>query len=699
MIRFFWETPDPVGTISAESSNKGGLDSAINSAIDEEKAAGPGDRAEDRVEGIAEDLNWANNYVSHAHASSLDDVFDRSQDVPLLVLNLSHEEGKPATLSITVPHGAVSATEAYRGRRGMVMYQKNGGKNDQNNRGKNRLLDAQKHHRLFYGHLVEILEKEDVTELRLVSDLFPIQDQWEVVAQEIKSKAVHHDLWDNHDPENLLACVPYTRYWDRCTGKMRISHAVKGTRTFDVSHVYDPKYRVTHKKEPVSDIKMEISVHWDQKIMGYTNIAPQIASCFPKGVMGTLTDRALESGWPETGRTFSSGYFVSESSLKKINDARHPSGIVLPGASEAGEDSQDAQEQSDWIAECSFYEGRLVVGYAYRQKRKEILTYTLQAALPDSEKGRSATIALNVPDFVQHDDAPQWHPMGFYQDKDIVQHEGRIYQYRENGWNAMNGSANRRIGLQRSHEGAEKSQEYWEELPEKTKWLLPIVSPSFFTEKLGKEIFIHSLERAKTALIWGTRCIEDKIRGTIDDLHAITLDDAIVLPVLDNAEQKITGKVVAYTLHMNVMKNMGYVEILGAFPLACQKKSEQDLAQNIDKNIGPHLGSHVDNTENYTTDTIQDITYAWPKKNPPPDTVSETMGQGICKNIVVKNHIQDQLECIKKIKQDMISDQWDPEQVQSKETRITLQFHSLNTKECLEHPIPVQILTPFFYAP
>ena len=64
----------------------------------------------------------------------------------------------------------------------------------------------------------------------------------------------------------------------------------------------------------------------------------------------------------------------------------------------------------------------------------------------------------------------------------------------------------------------------------------------------------------------------------------------------------------------------------------------------------------------------------------------------ICKRIQIFNPLNQQLEYLENIKQKMWGNDWDPSCVQSKETRIRMDFHSLRTTECLEHMIDVHIL-------
>jgi hypothetical protein len=612
-------------------------------------------------------------------------------EIPLIQVTVNHQEGKPATLKMTVPSWSLGNAQNIRGRWGKLTYRgpeklESGSRESeslepesrQSKSGKSQSLDPESldlippEVLIFYGKVSDILEKPGIIEMTLVADKGDFQKDWEMTSQRIMAMGHHHDVWGNADPETLLAAIPYVHYWDRCTGEMTISHVCVGEKKWDLSQQYDPKYRIFRKNTPITHVNVEVSAHWVQMILGYSDIAADIARCFPNGVMGTLTDRAFESAWPESGKIFSSGYFIAESQLTKITDARYPSAIVF----RAQQNADGSKRGLDLVAQCSFYTGQLVVGYMYRQKRKEVLTYQLQAALPEKEEGRTTSIKLALPPFVKNDDLPLWHPLGEYDVGDLVQHEGRVYIHRASEPDTHVLTHHR---LTRTYDGAEKSPPCWEELPEKSKWLLPSVSDSFFKETLGQEIFKHTLERAKTALNWGLRCIEIEVRGTMHDWHNITLNDGIILQKSQDNEEKISGKVVEYTLHMDAVQSCAYVQIKGAFSVALDEKSTHkhpDIQDDLDA---------------YTIQEMDGLSYGWPKKEPSGTGVDQEMRGRIFKKIAIKNTMDQQLKCIKGIQEKMLQSEWDPASVQAKETCITMNFHSLRAKECLEHLVAVQM--------
>jgi hypothetical protein len=609
------------------------------------------------------------------------DTSDKTHLEPLISAVLNHAEGKPATLTITVTEDLMPMAQRWRGQWGRLMYVQPQDAKSNDATSDDPALDvpqpgqngAHPKHLLFYGKTVGFTEKQDQIDIHLISEKAPFKAQWPDVLKEIKAKNKHHELWSEADPETMLCTVPYAWYWDRCTGKLGISHAFKGHKTWDLSDQYDPKYYVVQKNEPLSQINVQISALWDQSILDYVDVAPEIAKHFHNGVIGTLTDRALESAWPETGRFFPSGYFVAHSALvKKPSSAQHPDAIVFsPLATQ--EDHTGAAPQ--WIAETSFYDAKLVMGYFYRQKRKEQVQYALKADLPHNQHGRIQDLDITLPPFIRYDDLPLWNPVMTYEQGEEVQHQGRVYRFHGNDQGQNLGQD---MGQYKrlARNGFDPSDQFWQEIPEKTKWLLPIVSDSFFNQTLGKELFQYTLHRAKTALIWGTRCREIQLRGTVKDFHTITLNDCFSLGEHQDSNKKITGKVMEYTLNMDGRRNQAYVQIKGAFFM------------HFNDAPAPSL----DDKKTVSIDGLQCI---WPENNPPADILSQKLKDKVCKKIDVFNPIEEQLQHLETLQEKMWTDDWDANSVHAKETRIRLHFHSLRTSQCLEHTIPIEILTPY----
>jgi hypothetical protein len=596
------------------------------------------------------------------------DTSDKPHLERLISAVLNHAEGKPATLTITVPEDHLPLSQRWRGLWGTLLYAQPQ-EPDPRQLGPEGNEQTTKHV-LFYGRTVGFTEKQGYLDIHLIAEKAPFKTQWPEVLKDIKAKNQHHELWGEADPEAMRSSIPYAWYWDRCTGKLGLSHAVDGYKTWDVSDQYDPKYYAIQTNEPLSQINVQLSAQWDQSILDYVDVAPEIAKQFHNGVIGTLTDRALESAWPETGRFFPSGYFVAHSTLvKKPSSAQYPDAIVFsPLATQ--EDS--AASPPKWIAETSFYDAKLVMGYFYRQKRKEQVNYTLNAALPKNQHGRTQDLDIKLPPFIRYDDLPLWNPVMTYEPGEEVQHQGRVYRFQGNDQGHM--GQNKRL----SRNGFAPSEQYWQEIPEKTKWLLPAVSDSLFNQTLGKELFEYTLHRAKTALIWGTRCMEIQIRGTLKHFHNITLNDCFSLAETHNSDKKITGKVVDYTLNMDGLRNQAYVQIKGAFFMPFD-------------NVPPPASS----LDEKKIMAIDGLLCLWPEQGPPVDILSEKLKENVCKKIDVFNPIDDQLQHLEILQEKMWTDDWDATNVHAKETRIRLHFHSLRTRQCLEHIIPVDILTPY----
>jgi hypothetical protein len=588
--------------------------------------------------------------------------------VPFIQVNLDHKEGKPAQLSLVVPSTYAVETSCVLAQRGFLVYE-----NGEKDRGAETL---------FYGVVKDRLQKAETTEIILIADGDAFQNQWDRLAKRIKSSgAYHHDVWPNDDPETLLATAPYTLYWDSRTGVLDTSHAYNGKKTWDIGHQYDPKYRSVRKKAPISRVNVQISAEWDQSIIGYVNVGQHIGY---GGVIGTLTDRALESAWPQIGDRLG-GYFVADSHLEKITAVHLPDEYVFGTIENKEIEGPDALASHNaapiWVTPCTWYQSRLIMGYAYQYRRKESITFQLQASLPkDETDGGETFLNLVLPKFIQNEDLPVWHPLGDYAPGDRVQHEGRVYECCEASAALIEYDA---ISLQRSYQEAADAPKIWKELPEESKWLEPLVSDQFFPKKLGKEILVHSIERAKTMLVWNMRCLEIQVRGTVHDWHAITLDDCIVLPDVNDPGKKSTGKVVSYTLHVDRVKQCAFVQITGAFFLTGPENKTQQCP------------------EHHTQETLAAIACAWPQ----PEPVHQDKGVGLeeertfgdhFKRLEIANTLDQQLATLDTLYQTFSTQgQWTQSSVKGKETRLKIVMNPLPSRKKSTNEINLKILETY----
>jgi hypothetical protein len=331
------------------------------------------------------------------------------------------------------------------------------------------------------------------------------------------------------------------------------------------------------------------------------------------------------------------------------------------------------------MVQCHWYQVTLILGCIYQQRRKEILTFQLDTAFPEGDEGENeAYLNVVLPSkFTKNDDLPLWHPRGDYEPGEHVQHEGMVYEFCGDGHDLIGG-----IGLHHAYEDIAPGSKTWKELPQESKWLEVLFSDTFFSKNLGKEILAHTMERAKTTLAWTMRCLEVQVRGTVQDWHAITLDDCLVLPGIDGNKEKITGKVVAYSLHVDTIKQVAYVEITGAFA--------PDKGEESNKKC----------PEKHHEDTFGSILCAWPEK----EIIPHPMGQeiedrGYFSRLELVNAQEQQLHAVYTMFEEVrLGGQWGLDSLKGKETRLKIVMKPLPSKKKSTHEITLKTLGTYSVA-
>lgn len=240
---------------------------------------------------------------------------------------------------------------------------------------------------LFSGRLVGLPYKiqKNLVSLEFTAEPFNAFEQLRELEKEVKKPpfwdAAFVDQNDYDNPAQWLDARSALFSWDRTNGTVCLSDLFEGRNLMDFSdQFFTDTLKVNLAETPLSQITVSLTAEWTQQASGEINVGGKIGAAFPGGILNTLTPHALQTTWPQEGQKLGfSGYRVLKSQLKEINPPR--TGILdiyptlTPEFLSWNEQMQAPKHQRAkrfWL--CT----HLVLGWQYRQKRREIVRFTLE---------------------------------------------------------------------------------------------------------------------------------------------------------------------------------------------------------------------------------------------------------------------------------------------------------------------------------
>lgn len=601
------------------------------------------------------------------------EIFDAEKhtrnDEQIFHLNLIHEEGKPAKLSIMIDNP--NKKEKILDKKWGLFAYKEGNNPPQC---------------FFSGFLSYVTKSNDEHFLTLVfiAQSAPLEKEWPAISANLKQKPFYDELFDKTSgtAESVLAGYPLTLYWDRITGKLALSHAFDAEKNWDLTELCSPKDVSFHMEDPVSCVDVTISAQWIQHITGYIDIAPAIALQFRDKVINTFTGKAFFKSWPKTGAAVGhSGYRVLYSYLKEITPPflaplrRHKSTLKL---------YRPIQNLNPWknklervLIKRSWFTGELIVGKSYRQKRQEDIHFKLNANLPAGvEATVTKKISLSLKKIVQYDDLPYLTAMSAYKQGEKIQYQGKVYEARHEHVTRFN-----------------LDPLNWKLLEIESDKLFASLQNSFFTTLRGRQAFEHALERAKTCLTWGTRCFYVQVVGKMQDFSLITLNDTVSIRNAKLPNGRAKGKVVKYNLSID--GKTGNPEVQITFACCVGEKSITNI-------VAPAQPTYALNyaTEDYqrhinATKTSNGVTYLCYADQRPADLFKDLIYcqiENMLRTITIKNSPEEQEEALK----DVVVENLTSEKLKEKETKVYIEFQRIQSCDCLTNTIEATVLTSWF---
>lgn len=476
-------------------------------------------------------------------------------------------------------------------------------------------------HLLFRGKLegLPLYKDKNLIELHFTAESEDADEHLHALGHTLK----HPPYWDelfidpfHHDkPSELLEARSSLFSWDRTTGQVKLSDIFKGQQHLLLTdaQIFKDSLKIRFTTPPLESIQVQVVCEWVQLLEGEADLAPLIARQFSKGMINTLTPKTFKRQWPKPYTPLNrSGYSILESDLKEVIPPYTGSLDVYPTISPTFCVLDNNRPTQKRIRRC-WLQAKLVVGWFYKQKRREIATFTLKHKTSFGTIGKKRTLALHLQ---SAGDTPR---------------------------------------------------------------------ASFFHTDRGRQALIHAIEIARCHLAGSARCLEIELTIPFEQGLTLTTDHTIALKVPQLPH--LQGKLVAYRLTRE--NNTAWLKIavaMGAHREPTKPSSQASYVQDDYASLGPQ-GIHS------TPSGIRFNDYS--QQNPKEGVLVPLTAANLIETLTIHAEGAEQIAWI-------VSNQYptrDRPLEALEPTQIRLELRDLQTKDVLEHVIPIEILDPWSAPP
>lgn len=237
---------------------------------------------------------------------------------------------------------------------------------------------------LFKGKLADLPIQINDWQQRIELFALPVDgnEQLETIRDQIQKSPEWDGLFvdpsQRHDPVETLEAIPTLFCWHPVTHRVSLSDLFHGRENacYDTSQILQDSFCVKVTRLPKPHINVSVVAEWLQEAAGEINVFPLIEKKFKSGKINTLTANGLMASWPRAGQLLGrSGYAVVES---KLQLTLPESTGVLNLYPQMTEKITFSDESIDGVyLKRSWFTGRLKLGWSYRQRRREIVTFRL----------------------------------------------------------------------------------------------------------------------------------------------------------------------------------------------------------------------------------------------------------------------------------------------------------------------------------
>lgn len=250
-----------------------------------------------------------------------------------------------------------------------------------------------------------------------------------------------------------------------------------------------------------------------------------IKKACPQGYLSSLTGDSLEKAWWTNHTPMAkNGYWVEEGRLKplKVADAK-----AYPKASSPlwhwDESPKQVQFPRRWYDVC------LRMGWSYEQKRRESTSFSLSQNLQGEGNSPERSKSLRFQLAAIFGRNQSWEPHHRYSKGFTVLYEGKIYKC-----------------LKPHLSGDLFNLKKWQLLENHVHVDAQAGRATFFPTDRGQQAIAYALEVAKAHLAASARCIQIDLSAPLSELLDVTLDHTLSITDPRLPGGTVKGKVIAY---------------------------------------------------------------------------------------------------------------------------------------------------------
>lgn len=401
---------------------------------------------------------------------------------------------------------------------------------------------------LFRGRVLSIPEHIDGETLKILFIAEPTDAQ-EILLhlhQTLKEAPFWDPLFIQEDhqenPFESLEARAALYCWSRTAAKVTLSDYFRGQEKLVLKeNFFRDSLKISRTATPLAAIEVTLTAEWIQRYEGRTDISRLLRAKFPEGLINTLTGQSLEKGWWRRGeRMGRSGYWVAQSELREIQPKYTGALNLYPAHSKPFwmspyDPLNETKKPQIKRFKRSWYLPKLVLGWHYRQRRRENLHFKLEQKTQTVayEAPRTRKLHLHLQNLMLAEDFHPWKPDWVYSRGYRVIEKGLVYE------------------CLRTHHSPKCFTEdlaKWRCLGKQPDIPLEKGRGSFFLTDRGRQAFEHALEIAQAHLAATARAITLKVEAPLETLWDISCDHTLEIEDPRLPGGKAQGKVIAYAL-------------------------------------------------------------------------------------------------------------------------------------------------------
>ncbi|MDR1551668.1 MAG: hypothetical protein LBS14_03260 [Holosporaceae bacterium] len=345
----------------------------------------------------------------------------------------------------------------------------------------------------------------------------------ELYAENILFDDLFFSARDAKNPTIFLEGKNEVFCWNMKNGNLSLSDIHRGRNNFDLdgSDVLQDSIRVRLAREPYKVINLRLSANWIQYDYGIIDLVPMISARFTQRVINSFTN--IKSGIEKIFST-KNGYHLISRDIREINSSGL--GLECPAVSpDFYVQENEGAERKKVLFKRFYFSGKLIIGWAYRQKRVEFANVTILNR--SSPHGREKNLCLKLNAIQLPKKYPIWNHFTYYGDSEKVQYGDSIFEC---------------ACAHVSGENFEFSR--WKFAQKIPGALLNDTSSSFFATQRGKNAIKYAMQKAIALVNYSSRHVEIDFSVDASKFIFASVDDQVTIRDDRFPNGRIVGKII-----------------------------------------------------------------------------------------------------------------------------------------------------------